>query len=397
MEIYHPTQPWASKIQRDRLHAAKITQYVDNIRTMAPTKDLLAWECSSKMAKGLYWLGVQDATHNRRNPSQEPGVWAGVTVSTNYGRVCKGITKERWAQLQDPIWWIAHQITLSDRKIQYKTLESWVGFLLYVAMTYKSVILYLKGLYLSLNLWRPHQDEKGWGILHSCCDKSISPEGKPPMRVTTVIRFKVNVKAFTELSSAVDPPRILVGACTKEACYVVRDASGSGFGSSIWKPKERKIHAKFGTWSHRVSSSSLSNFRKVANLVEAIKHEVVNEVVPRGSEVFVFTENFVAESTMYKCSSLSELLHNMGLELWILNKQGQSRWRVASPDNWFQMVFTNLVGAWSLEEENDLTHGKWESSVSGLQWSTGDDFPVLAPCDIDNCLINNKKMLNGNT
>eukprot|EP00536_Pseudo-nitzschia_multiseries_P004111 jgi/Psemu1/9278/gm1.9278_g len=107
MESYDPTQPWISRLQSDGLHATEITQYTDDIQITAPTEDL-AWECISKMAKGLGWLGLQDAAHQRISPSQELGAWAGAsTVSTNSGRICKGATKERWIKLQDQICWIA--------------------------------------------------------------------------------------------------------------------------------------------------------------------------------------------------------------------------------------------------------------------------------------------------
>eukprot|EP00536_Pseudo-nitzschia_multiseries_P011306 jgi/Psemu1/28460/gm1.28460_g len=105
-------------------------------------------------------------------------------------------------------------------------------------------------------------------------------------------------------------------ASNKEACYVVGYMSGSGFGSSTWKSKERKIHAEFGAWSEKVSNESSSNFREAVNLVESLKRKVGSGTISQGLKVFVFTDKFVAESTMYKGSSSSKLLHNMILNLW---------------------------------------------------------------------------------
>eukprot|EP00536_Pseudo-nitzschia_multiseries_P008909 jgi/Psemu1/21777/gm1.21777_g len=176
----------------------EIIQYVDGVCIMAPMENL-DWKCSSKMAKGLCWLDLQDAAHKRRCPSQEPGSWVGATVST--GRVCKGVTKDRWSKLQDQIQWIALQINVHDKhtkarypyleaksetegsrplgKIHHKRLELCVGSLVYVAMTYTSMVPYLKGLYLTLNSWRPHRDEKRWTIPLTQQDKTIPPEGDP--------------------------------------------------------------------------------------------------------------------------------------------------------------------------------------------------------------------------
>jgi len=150
---------------------------------MAPTEEL-AWLCSSKMAKGLAFLGLQDAARKRRMPSQTPGAWAGATVSSDGTVVRKGLTKERWEKLKFKVRWIASEIGLSDEftplsfgdlakasineggtpegKLHFKTTESCVGFLVYVAMTYTYMVPYLKGIYLSLNSWRQGRDSYGW-------------------------------------------------------------------------------------------------------------------------------------------------------------------------------------------------------------------------------------------
>ena len=70
--------------------------------------------CSSKMAKGLAFLGLQDAARKRRMPSQIPGAWAGATVSSDETVVRKGVTKERWEKLKLKVRWITSEIGLSD-------------------------------------------------------------------------------------------------------------------------------------------------------------------------------------------------------------------------------------------------------------------------------------------
>ena len=50
--------------------------------------------------------------------------------------------------------------------------------------------------------------------------------------------------------------------------YQFRDASGSGFGSSIFK--NEKVNFKHGQWTDTYSSES-SNYRELANLVLSIK------------------------------------------------------------------------------------------------------------------------------
>ena len=93
------------KICKDGLVASDIAQYVDDVWIMAPTEGL-AWLCSSKMANGLAFLGLQDAARKRRMLSQTPGAWAGATVSSDGSVVQKEVTKERWEKVKSKIRWI---------------------------------------------------------------------------------------------------------------------------------------------------------------------------------------------------------------------------------------------------------------------------------------------------
>jgi hypothetical protein len=45
--------------------ALEVVQYVDDVRIIAAFREL-AWLCSSKMMKGLCFLGMQDAARKRR-------------------------------------------------------------------------------------------------------------------------------------------------------------------------------------------------------------------------------------------------------------------------------------------------------------------------------------------
>eukprot|EP00536_Pseudo-nitzschia_multiseries_P006884 jgi/Psemu1/16373/gm1.16373_g len=149
MESYDPTQPWISKLQSDGLHTAEITQYMNDTQITVPTEDL-AWECSGKMAKGLCWLGLQEAARKRRSSSHKPDAWAGTTVFTNSRRVniLDKHTKARYPDLEAKS---EKDEKPSVEKIHHKTLKLCVGFLVYVAMTYTLMVPYLKGPYLTLN------------------------------------------------------------------------------------------------------------------------------------------------------------------------------------------------------------------------------------------------------
>jgi len=69
------------KVRKDGNLASGVAQYIDDLRIMASTKDLV-WESSSRLAKGLSYLGLQDAARKRRDGSQKPGAWAGSVIVT---------------------------------------------------------------------------------------------------------------------------------------------------------------------------------------------------------------------------------------------------------------------------------------------------------------------------
>ena len=57
---YKSLLPKIKKVQCDGLLGSNIVIYVDNDRINAAS-DELAWQASSSLAKGLCWLGFQDA------------------------------------------------------------------------------------------------------------------------------------------------------------------------------------------------------------------------------------------------------------------------------------------------------------------------------------------------
>ena len=60
----------------------EITEYVDNLRLIAATRDL-AWQSGSQVVKGLCWSGLQDNDRKRRMGSMRPGAWTGLIVTTD--------------------------------------------------------------------------------------------------------------------------------------------------------------------------------------------------------------------------------------------------------------------------------------------------------------------------
>ena len=112
-----------------------------------------------------------------------------------------------------------------------------VGFIVYVSQTYTSLTPYLKGIYLTLNIWRQGRNQEGW--LTSEAKKKArlgtkEPDGDPPKFVRMVPRFFTDIQVLVSLTAMDSPPNIPVRASNDKAIYIVGDASGSGFGSVQW-------------------------------------------------------------------------------------------------------------------------------------------------------------------
>jgi len=94
------------------------------------------------------------------------------SLQTLLGGVFKGVAQERWENTKneeaDELMsnMLSFEENIQDDNNEYyflhfKALESAVRSLIYVAMTYTSLIPYLKGIHLTLNAWRPDCDEHG--------------------------------------------------------------------------------------------------------------------------------------------------------------------------------------------------------------------------------------------
>jgi hypothetical protein len=139
---YDPTWPRLCKIRCDGNIAGDLVIYIDDVRVV--TNSLIeAWKASSRVAKTCAWLGLQDAARKRREPSKEPGAWAGTVMWATEVDVKTMVTQERWDKTKAKLDWI-WRLSEGERGgniasecpkgyIPHKKLESIRGFLVYVA------------------------------------------------------------------------------------------------------------------------------------------------------------------------------------------------------------------------------------------------------------------------
>jgi hypothetical protein len=107
---------------------------------------------------------------------------------------------------------------------------------------------------------------------------------------------------------------------TKEAVVIYKfgDASGCGFGSSLLV--KDKILYKSGQWNKQHSVET-SNYRELSNFVYFIE-EAHQSGLLHNTELFVFTDNSMAEAAFFKGTSSSKKLFQLVLRLQCLQMHG---------------------------------------------------------------------------
>ena len=231
--------------------------------------------------------------------------------------------------------------------MDFKNLERGRGFLVYLSRTYPSIVPYLKGIHLSIDSWRPHRDKAGWkqsgskrkrsevedvmyemdpideDYLGLIVDKDgelregVNDYANHPEKVSLAPRIFDDLHALEKFFSADKPCwRFVRGREVMVAEYGFGDASGAGYGSSY--ATQNGIQYRFGTWSSDLGGES-SNFRELRNLVDSLYDKVeIDRRRVRGLEVFLFTDNSVAEGAFYKGTSSSRKLFELVLRLRLL-------------------------------------------------------------------------------
>ena len=332
---YNPSFPWVYKWDsRKEAVAGDIVIFVDDIR---PTGNDFN-HCERIMhttASRSNYLGQQDAPRKRRLPSQSPGLWSGSLIRTDNENVFVSTSQSKWNKGRSFIFNMIQQYVNDDRvssarepSFDYKFLEKGRGFLVHLSGTYPSIKPRLKGLHQTLETWRNNRDEDGWKIesheltnlisegrrsKEEIFSSSIDPRQVKGGTVTGVKRLRLDLLFLGNLFNILEPPNRLVrGKHIMMAKYGFGDASGSGFGAS-WTNNDGSINYRYGTWGTDAQNNS-SNYRELNNLVETLEHMGrKNELM--GVELFIFTDNSVAEGAYYKGNSTSRLLFDLILRL----------------------------------------------------------------------------------
>jgi hypothetical protein len=233
----------------------------------------------------------------------EPGAWADTVMWVTSVDVKKMVTQERWDKMKAKIAWMWKvcegerggdvAIECPDSYYPHKPLESIRGFLVYVARTYSTFVPYLKGIHLTLDYWRDKRgedggpvDEDGWQLMNAVDNKIEDADTRqgglvPPQFVQKATRLVDDLRMLRKLTEDLEPPRVPVRSTEVAAGYMFGDASGSGYGTSLWSSATGLIDLTYGTWASETSKQSL-NFREFANSVRHIEQLVRDKTLKEG-------------------------------------------------------------------------------------------------------------------
>lgn len=200
------------------------------------------------------------------------------------------------------------------------------------------------------------------------------PNDRDSPKFVRVLRgLEVAVKALMTLTAFEAPPNIQAHPVSGTPTYVVGDASGHGLGTSAWSPGTDNLCVEHGVWSARIRNSASSNFKEARNLVQRVQSLLANGTTPRGSELWVFTDNTTAKRCYYRGSSKSKLLHEIILNLRLMEMEGS-----------LIMHFIWMSGLRMIAQGTDaLSRGDLSSGVMGTK-----SFLAMLPLNLSVCGIN---------
>jgi len=170
--------------------------------------------------------------------------------------------------------------------IHHKLAKKYRGFLVYVSRTYN--VPFLKGLHLMLDKWRENREEDGWKLTNTFQKKfdfSVK-QTKSNTFVPMATRFKDDMEALVHLTRHKALPRLPVRPTKLLATYLVGDASGSGYGATLWTQGDESFMATHGGWTEELSEAS-SNESEAYNLILNVEAAIRNGDMEQGAKLFI--------------------------------------------------------------------------------------------------------------
>jgi len=131
-----------------------------------------------------------------------------------------------------------------------------------------------------------------------------------------------DVSALETLTANDTPPRHFSHpTVVAVATYGFGDALGLGFGMSTWSMGDVHVNYQFGTWTPVITSRP-SNYQEFLNMVVEIEMKAEQGELHKGTELFLFTDNFTTEAVFYSGNAKSRPLYELILHLHKVQMNG---------------------------------------------------------------------------
>ena len=281
-----------------------------------------------KVASSANYLGQQEAARKRRPTSQKSGACIGAVFRSDDEVIGILISQEKWNKVKSIIAKWMEVLKEPNALLNRKDLERDRGFLVHISMAYPTFTPYLKGLHLTLEMWRPDRDPEGWKlpkndwarlqvhfVEHGMDPIQLPDYSDAPDLVERAPRLEKDLLALETLTRDVTPPlRVVRSRALKAMGVSFCDASGKGKGPSTIG-REARISIMYAKDARYIGESS--NFREFQNLVETLESQHKNGNLDN-LEVFIYADNEVTERAFYKGTSKSPKLFDLVLRLRLL-------------------------------------------------------------------------------
>ena len=147
-------------------------------------------------------------------------------------------------------------------------------------------------------------------------------EAGAPEFIQAVPRFVYDLEAL-EVHTEMDCPpcvrvRPVAMACTG---FTFGDTCRVGFGQSLWLLGADDIDVFYGLWGDAAIDNS-SNWKEFYKQVMGVKRGLNKGTIPWGTELFMFTDNFMMERAYFWGTSKSKALFDLVLRLHKLEMCG---------------------------------------------------------------------------
>ena len=160
---YNPSEPWVSKRTISGELAPDAFTFVDDIRIAGRTEEICDL-ATRKVASSANYLGEQEAARKRRPTARNAGAWVGTIFRSDKETIGILASQEKWDRGKAIIeQWLTHLI-VEMAMLNRKELECDRGFMVHLSQVYPALVPYLKGIHLTLEMWRLNRDSHGWKL-----------------------------------------------------------------------------------------------------------------------------------------------------------------------------------------------------------------------------------------